>query len=42
MSEVPARFVLDANAFIQAKRRFYPFDVCPGYWGALVWHQGPS
>ena len=24
--------------FIQAKRRFYPFDICPGYWAALCWH----
>ena len=31
-------FVLDANAFIQPQRRFYPFDVCPGYWQALKWH----
>lgn len=31
-------FVLDANAFIQAQRRFYAFDICPGYWQALKWH----
>jgi hypothetical protein len=31
-------FVLDANAFIQAHRRFYPFDICPGYWQAVKWH----
>jgi uncharacterized protein DUF4411 len=36
---VQQRYVLDANAFIQPKRRFYPFDVCPGYWDALIWHQ---
>lgn len=33
------RFVLDANAFIQAKRRFYALDFCPGYWRTLVWHR---
>lgn len=33
------RFVLDANAFIQAKRRFYPFDIAPGYWTSLIWHR---
>jgi hypothetical protein len=32
------KYVLDANVFIQAKRRFYPFDVCPGYWSALCHH----
>jgi hypothetical protein len=31
-------FVLDANAFIQARRRFYDFSICPGYWDALHWH----
>jgi hypothetical protein len=32
-------YVLDANTFIQPKRRFYPFDICPGYWKSLAWHQ---
>jgi hypothetical protein len=32
-------YVLDANTFIQAKRRFYAFDICPRYWASLVWHQ---
>ena len=39
MSAAAERYVLDANAFIQAKRRFYGFDFCPGYWRALIWHQ---
>ena len=39
---VTKKYVLDANAFIQSKRRFYPFDVCPGYWDALKWHHGQS
>jgi hypothetical protein len=39
MSAAPERYVLDANAFIQAKRRFYGLDFCPGYWKALLWHQ---
>jgi hypothetical protein len=33
-----ARFVLDANVFIQAHRAYYAFDVCPGYWKALLAH----
>jgi predicted nucleic acid-binding protein len=39
MSAESERYVLDANAFIQAKRRFYGFAFCPGYWRALKWHQ---
>lgn len=39
MSPAPARYVLDANAFIQAKRKFYGLDFCPGYWRTLIWHQ---
>jgi hypothetical protein len=31
-------YVLDANVFIEAKQRYYAFDVCPGFWDALVWH----
>lgn len=36
MSEV---YLLDANAFIQPKQKFYAFDFCPGYWDALIAHQ---
>lgn len=32
-------YILDANAFIEAKRRYYAFDLCPGFWDALMWHQ---
>lgn len=39
MSAIPEKYVLDANAFIQAKRRFYGLDFCPGYWSTLIWHQ---
>lgn len=39
MNQAPERYVLDANTFIQAKRRFYGFDFCPGYWQSLIWHQ---
>ena len=28
-------FLLDANAFIEAKKRYYAFDICPGYWEFL-------
>lgn len=31
-------YVLDANVFIQAARRYYAFDIAPGFWEALVSH----
>jgi len=34
------RFVLDTSVFIEAHRRYYAFDICPGYWAALIAHQG--
>jgi hypothetical protein len=37
-----APLVLDANAFIQAHRRFYTFEICPGYWQSLKWHHKQS
>lgn len=30
------RYVLDANVFIEAYRKYYAFDLCPGFWRALV------
>jgi hypothetical protein len=35
---VPATYLLDANVFIEAKRRYYAFDICPGFWDALIVH----
>ncbi len=32
MSEV---YLLDASVLIEAKRRYYAFDICPGFWNAL-------
>jgi len=31
-------YVLDANVFIEAKRRYYGFDLCPGFWDCLQHH----
>lgn len=31
-----SKFLMDANAFIEPRDRYYPFDICPGYWTALV------
>jgi len=33
---VSDRFLLDANAFIEPRDRYYAYDICPGYWTALV------
>ncbi len=30
------RYLLDANAFIEANDRYYGFDVCPGFWSSLL------
>jgi len=32
----PPAFVLDADVFIAAKNAYYAFDICPGFWGALL------
>ena len=29
-------YVLDADVFIDAKNRYYKFDVCPGFWEWLI------
>lgn len=34
----PVTYLLDANVFIEAKRRYYAFDICPGFWDSLVLH----
>jgi hypothetical protein len=31
-------YVLDANVFIEAARRYYAFDVAPTFWTGLVHH----
>jgi len=35
MSET-RKYILDANIFIEAKRRYYAFDLCPGFWQSLL------
>ncbi len=25
-------YLFDANVFIEAKNRYYAFDICPGFW----------
>jgi len=39
---MPRIFLLDANVFIEAKRRYYAFNLCPGFWNCLIWHHGSN
>ena len=32
------KFVLDANVFIEAARRYYAFDIAPAFWENLIRH----
>lgn len=32
------KYVLDANVFIEAARRYYAFDLAPAFWRALIKH----
>ena len=36
----PTVFALDANVFIEAHRRYYAMDLCPGFWDCLEHHCG--
>ena len=30
------RYLLDSNVFIEAKNKYYGFNLCPGFWSALA------
>ncbi len=30
------KYVLDTNVFIEASRRYYAFDLAPGFWNSLI------
>ncbi len=32
------KYVLDTNVFIEAHRRYYGFDLCPGFWDCLQYY----
>ena len=38
MTTALPKFLLDANVFIEAHRRYYAFDICPGFWDCLLHH----
>lgn len=29
------KYLIDTNIFIESARRFYAFDICPGFWKFL-------
>jgi len=31
-------YLLDTNIFVQAHRRHYAFEICPGFWDCLIHH----
>ena len=33
-------YLLDANVFIEAYRRYYAFEICPGFWEFLAAYSG--
>ncbi|MBU4273235.1 MAG: DUF4411 family protein [Planctomycetes bacterium] len=33
-----SKYLLDANVLIEAHKRYYGFDLCPGFWTAIVRH----
>lgn len=36
MNDRPSQlFILDTNVFIEAHRRYYPLDLCPGFWECI-------
>jgi len=37
MNGTPPIYVLDANVFVQAHRRHYAFEICPGFWDCLIY-----
>ena len=39
---LPPVFIADANLFIEAHRRYYGLDICPGFWECLVHYSGQN
>ncbi len=40
INQAPSLFVLDTNVFIEAHRRYYAQDLCPGFWDCLTYYCG--
>jgi hypothetical protein len=39
MTGAVSKFVLDTNVFIQAHRKHYAFNICPGFWASLLHYE---
>ena len=37
-----SRYLIDSNVLIEAHRRYYGFDLCPGFWESIVWLHGQN
>jgi hypothetical protein len=35
-AQPPAVYLLDTNVFVEAHRRYYALDLCPGFWDCLA------
>ena len=42
MTDGTRRYVLNTNVFVEAHRRYYAFDICPGFWTWLLHHHEAS
>lgn len=38
MSNPATRYVVDTNVLLEAYKRYYAFDLCPGFWDSLLHH----
>jgi hypothetical protein len=39
---IPETYVIDANVLIEAKNRYYAFDICPAFWDSLLINHAKS
>ena len=39
MTDGNRTYLLDTNVFVEAHRRYYALDICPGFWAWLLHHQ---
>lgn len=42
MTDTSRIYVLDANVFMEAHRRYYSFELCPGFWECLLHHHSEA
>ena len=42
MTTPSTQYALDSNIFIEANRRYYAFDLCPGFWACVLHYHGAN